>query len=122
MPSEWWQRVWIPTILDFENTYQERVRSVHDSQPHKDSGLLQLPVLDPWDLDSQTDGSESQHTVQASNNLALDAELILEASSEVCDTAFAIARDVRWSTDVVEHVARSEQKDCDDAESSPEIA
>jgi hypothetical protein len=58
----------------------------------------------------------------ASDNLRLHAKLVLEARSKVRDSSFAIASHVGHLSDLVEHVSTGEHKDCEEAETSPELA
>jgi hypothetical protein len=56
------------------------------------------------------------------NDLSFETELILEAASEVADTALAISSDVGNLADVVEHVSAGEEQNSDQADGSPEVA
>lgn len=54
--------------------------------------------------------------------MSFETELVLEATSEVGNTALAVACNVRDLADVVEHVATGEEQDGDQADCGPEVA
>lgn len=57
-----------------------------------------------------------------SNDLCLEAELVLETAGEVGETALAIVTSVGHLADVVEHVSAGEEQDKDQADSGPQVA
>lgn len=57
-----------------------------------------------------------------SDNLRLEAVLVLEARRKVGDAAAAVARDIRDVPDLVEHVAAGEEQDGDQGDGSPDGA
>jgi hypothetical protein len=56
------------------------------------------------------------------NNLGLKTVLVLEATSEVADTALAVGLNIGNLADVVEHVSAREEQNGDQADGSPEVA
>jgi hypothetical protein len=56
------------------------------------------------------------------NDLSLETELVLEAASEVANTALAISSNVGNLANVVEHVSAGKEQDSDQADGSPEVA
>jgi hypothetical protein len=56
------------------------------------------------------------------NNLCLQAILIGETASKVADAPTSITSNVRHLSNVIEHVAASEQKNSDQADGSPDVA
>ena len=48
--------------------------------------------------------------------------MIAEATSEIVDSSFAVARHIWYLSDVIEHVSAGEQEHSDQAESGPQIA
>ena len=50
-----------------------------------------------------------QNLTYCSNNLCFQAELIGEATNKVLDSAFAIWSDVRYVSNVVEHMSTCEE-------------
>ena len=48
--------------------------------------------------------------------------MILEASSEIAYSSFPVRNDIRDFADVVEHMSRSKQEDCDQAYGRPAVA
>ena len=57
-----------------------------------------------------------------SNNLRLQAKLVLETACKVADAAFSIGRDIGNFANVVEHVSASEEQHSDETEGSPQVA
>ena len=56
------------------------------------------------------------------NDLGLETELILEATSKVVDTTLAVGLNIWDLADVVEHVSAGEKQNSDQADGSPEVA
>jgi hypothetical protein len=66
-------------------------------------------------------GTEDKLT-HCSNDLGLETELVLEATSKVVDTTLAVGLNIWDLADVVEHVSAREEQNSDQADGSPEVA
>ena len=53
----------VATVLDPEDTQEERVHAKKDSTPNKDSDLLLAGICHPGDLESKADGGERENAV-----------------------------------------------------------
>jgi hypothetical protein len=67
-------------------------------------------------------GGTNGKLTHCSNDLGLETVLVLEATSEVADTALAVGLHVGDLADVVEHVSAREEQNGDQADGSPEVA
>lgn len=56
------------------------------------------------------------------NDLGFHAELVLESTSKVADTALTIACNIRNLPDVIEHLSTGEQEDGNQTDGSPEVS
>lgn len=56
------------------------------------------------------------------NNLSFHAELVLESTSKVADTALTIACNIWNLPDVIEHLSTGEQEDGNQTDGSPEVS
>jgi len=56
------------------------------------------------------------------NDLSLKTILALESSSKVTDTSMAITNNIRYFSDVIEHVSTCEEENHNQADSSPDVA
>jgi hypothetical protein len=66
-------------------------------------------------------GTEDKLT-HCSNDLGLETELVLEATSKVVDTTLTVGLNIWDLADVVEHVSAREEQNSDQADGSPEVA
>ena len=112
----------VPAVLLPEYAEQVAVHAQQDTTPQEHSKLLSPRVRDSRYLERQGDCRESQNTVDGSNDLRLETELVAEATSEVADTTLSVTLYVRCLADVVEHVSRGEEQDGDQGERGPEVA
>jgi hypothetical protein len=78
----------------------------------------------PSKKSSQTSLQSLRHAelTDCGDDLGLEAELVAEATSEVVEAAFAIARNIRGLPDVVEHVSTCEEQDPEQAHGRPKVA
>jgi len=53
----------VATVLDPEDTQEERVHAEKDSTPNKDCDLLLARIRHPGDLESKADGGERENAV-----------------------------------------------------------
>jgi len=64
----------------------------------------------------------SQQLTHCSHDLSLNAILILKPACKIADSTTAVASNVRDSSNVVKHVSASEEKNHDQADTSPQVA
>lgn len=58
----------------------------------------------------------------SSDNLSLKTVLVLESASEVVDSSTAIPNNVRYLSDMIEHVSTCKEKNCDKTDGGPYVA
>lgn len=112
----------VTAVLRPEHAQQEAIHEEHDRSPGEAAKLLDLWVRNPWYLQREGDSREAEDTIHGSNDLCLQSELVLKATSEVADSSLAVARDVGNFADVVEHGTGGEEQDCDERDCSPQVA
>ena len=66
--------------------------------------------------------SPCQELTHSRNNLCLHPKLILKSTRKIRDAAATVPGYIRHFPNVVEHVARGEEEDGDEAERGPEVA
>lgn len=57
------QGEWVTAIFDAEDAQEKAVYQEQDQTPNDHGDLLSLGVSHAWDLDSQRDGAEREHTI-----------------------------------------------------------
>lgn len=67
-------------------------------------------------------GRTTRKLTHCGNDLSLETELVLEATSKVADAALAVGLNIGDLADVVEHVSAREEQDSDQADGGPEVA
>lgn len=79
-------------------------------------------IGDPGNFQCERNGGKTQYTVNGGYDLCLETELRLETSGKVVEASASVGLSVGDLTDVVEHVAGSEEEDEDERDGGPEIA
>lgn len=67
-------------------------------------------------------GVKNGELTKRSNNLCFKSELILESTSKVADTSFAVTSNIWNFADVVVHLATGEKKHRDQTKGGPQVA